>query len=451
MATVRAQRLLNNIINGTTNSTALETALGTSSIRADFQQVVNERSKARLITSTTNGAAAVGQSATATTDFFESPPAVAEFGKNTSKLSQYIGPSIGGSNSLMNTFTSNNGNLTAAANIQVLGGPIHTSIFAKNYASRFLSGTTTSVAWNLPSVTNVSPFNASPRFWGANGLTIMFSFQGASFQNAQAVSISTDGGLTFPTRQPIDASNASAVRDLSYGNNLWVACGDSSNLYTSPNGTTWTKITGIGGQHDKVRYANGRWILLGQSQNYYSTDGITWTLATGSTSGQAFYDLQYVGNNTWLACYNSVNVLRSVNNGNSWTTVSTGNTNFSIASDLTGNVVTGRDAGSYTYSTNYGQSWTTGTQLNGLNGGLSTYGAIYYGGNFIFANQSASQLSYLRTVGGTSFSMTPNSALGVNPVPFLGTLSDPSQLRVVDGRLFSSVNTSTFYVGNAGQ
>ena len=162
MATVRAQRLLNNIIDGTTNATALETALGTSSTRADFQQVVNERSKARLISSTTNGAAAVGQSLTATTDFLESPFAASEFSKNPAKLSSYFGPNVSSSDLLMDVFTSNNSNLVAATRYRALGAPIYTSTFAKNYASRFLSGITSSVAWHMPSLSNISFSANSP-------------------------------------------------------------------------------------------------------------------------------------------------------------------------------------------------------------------------------------------------------------------------------------------------
>lgn len=453
MATVRAQRLLNNIIDGTTNATALETALGTSSTRADFQQVVNERSKARLIAATTNGAAAVGQSLTAATDFLESLSAAAEFGKNPTKLSSYFGPNVSSSDLLMDVFTNSNSNLVTATRYRTLGAPIYTSTFAKNYASRFLSGITSSVAWNMPSLSNISQGSSSgPRFWGANGLNIMVSVQGLAFSSSNSISFSTNGGLSYSTVQ-IDATNTDAIRDVSYGNGLWIVCGDNGGLYSSANGTTWTKINGVSGQHDKARYANGRWILLGQTTRFYSTNGVTWTAGTGSTPGTSMYDLQYVGNNTWIAIYNSGNILRSTDNGNSWTTVSPGGgTNYALASDLSGNVVLGNVAGNYRYSTNYGQTWTAGGVPSGISTSFNIYGIIYYGGNFIFASQiSGNQLSYLRTVGGTTFSMTPNASLGINPVPSLGSLSDPSMLRVVDGRIFKSEGTTTFYVTYAGQ
>ena len=143
MATIRAQRLLNNIINGTTNSTALETALATSSVRADFQQIINERSRARTIFATDNGAAAVGQSVTAVRDFLDSRIITAEYAKNTTKMNNYIGPTIASSNALMGTFTNSTSNLSIAANTKAVGGPIYTSSFVGNYSSKFLSGITT--------------------------------------------------------------------------------------------------------------------------------------------------------------------------------------------------------------------------------------------------------------------------------------------------------------------
>jgi len=450
MATVRAQRLLNNITDGTTNSTALETALGTSSIRSDFQQIVNERSKARLILAVTNSASSVGQSLTATEDFLSSAYALKEFALNPSKIGQYFGPSIAASNSLMNIFTGNSGNLLAATNNRLLGSNIYTSSFSKNYASRFITGAGATSAWNLPVMTKISTISTgNTRPCAINGSTIIWSFDGTPYNNSNVLQISTDGGLTS-SFQKIDAGNSQSIRDLSYGNGLYIACGDASTLYRSTDGTTWTAAI-LSGNHSKVRYANGRWILMGQSTAYYSTDGISWSVATGSTPGSPSLDLQYIGNDTWICVYNSTNILRSTNNGASWSVVGAGATNYCLASDNAGNVVVGSTSGEYRYSTNYGASWSSGGVLNGLNSAYIVYGAAFYGGTFIFNQNTVSNMSYLRTVGGTSYQLSVGVAAGINPVPSLGAVNAASNLRVIDGRLTTSIDPNNFYVNYVGQ
>lgn len=450
MATVRAQRLLNNIIDGTTNGTALQTALGTSSIRADFQQVVNERSKARMIAATDNGATTVGQSATALLDLLESPTGNNEFSKNPTKFNQYIGPTIGASNALMNAYTNSTANLTSASSNRAVGAPIFTSSFAGNYSSRFIVNATT---WNLPAMPNASPVSSggNKRSLAGNGSTLVYCHRTVTFTSSTAVYTSTNGGDSW-TGYQVHPSLTGDTTSVTYGAGLFVLVGSNGRCFTSPNGVTWTSRTsGTSSDLWQVKYANGRFVAVGNNVVIYSTDGITWTTASGSAAA-TFYGLEYVGNNTWIAIWNSTNILRSTDNGNSWSTVGTGVTNLSIATDGNGKVVIGTTSANMAYSSNYGASWGT----NAIGGSLSTswpvWGVAYYGGNFLFAQQAVGNIAYSRQSLPTSgFVLTGSGSGGVNPVPSFGPLAVENGLFVVDGRLCSDSSASTFSVMYKGQ
>ena len=110
------------------------------------------------------------------------------------------------------------------------------------------------------------------------------------------------------------------LSDVTYGQSLYVAVGQSSTILTSPDGVTWTSrsspvtINVI----DDVAFANGVFVAVGLSSSpiIYSTDGITWSAGSGTSTG-AVKGVAY-GNSKWVAVASGA-VYISTNNGVSWT------------------------------------------------------------------------------------------------------------------------------------
>ena len=77
------------------------------------------------------------------------------------------------------------------------------------------------------------------------------------------------------------------VRDVAYGNGLYVAVGsNSSSAYvgaTSPNGVTWTARAVSAGE--SVAFGNGGFVAVGTNVAASSPDGVTWTVRTIAAAG----------------------------------------------------------------------------------------------------------------------------------------------------------------------
>jgi LPXTG-motif cell wall-anchored protein len=136
---------------------------------------------------------------------------------------------------------------------------------------------------------------------------------------------------------------------VTFGEGLFVAVGEGNNdslAMTSPDGITWTRhVTNPTHQRlwSNVEYANGNFVAVAMRNNnsantdvMTSPDGITWTLRTtpeftnctpSSTARcNQFWGLAY-GNGAWVAVGTvnsngaSFNVMRSTDNGSTWTYV----------------------------------------------------------------------------------------------------------------------------------
>jgi hypothetical protein len=93
-----------------------------------------------------------------------------------------------------------------------------------------------------------------------------------------------------------------SINSITFGNNLYVAAGDSGRLNTSTDAIVWSLRTSGFGSNSivGVKYG-GNYIIVGSSAGLIasSTDAITWTLRTVNTT-QAIRSLRY-GNNTYVA------------------------------------------------------------------------------------------------------------------------------------------------------
>jgi hypothetical protein len=126
---------------------------------------------------------------------------------------------------------------------------------------------------------------------------------------------------------------------VAYGNGLWVAVGQAIGgndidgiIGVSTDGINWTtqRITQAA-YLQGVAYGNGLWVAVGFgysgtssfSCTVTSTDGINWTTQSFSSMGRR---IAY-GNNLWITV-RSMNgyILKSANNGTSWTPIQLGGT-----------------------------------------------------------------------------------------------------------------------------
>lgn len=190
------------------------------------------------------------------------------------------------------------------------------------------------------------------------------------------------------------------------GSNLYVAAGNSGQLYTSPNGITWTSRTSGFGSNDiyKVLYANSLWVAVGIGGTITtSTDGITWTARTsGFAAGLNIHDVHYA-NSLFVAVgeggglTNTGGVTYS-SDGITWTR-STGTSALNVAT-YTGVIYNGsywivsansNSGSNYMYSTTPSGTWSQGS-IGGFSGSVSCAGVWWDGTRTIFARTSGTYL-----------------------------------------------------------
>jgi len=436
MATVRAQRLLNNVVNGTTNSTALQTALGTASTRADWQQVIAERGKARVIASTTNGANAVGGSVLAAEDYMLSVVGPQEMLRNPTRFnSSSIGATVAASDSLMNTWT-NNTTLLATSQQAILGRDIYTSSFAPTYSRRIVNASANGAAsWDvwapaLSAAPAFSSINMTDFAMNDDGSILLYLGVGLA-GSAACLRRSTNRGASFGAATVVNAGwSSSSVRAMDFGAGVFVIVGDGGNIWSSTDGITWTQRTsGTTNALTRVRFDNGVFIAAGGSNILRSSDGITWTSVGTSLPGGTCQCLSFVGNNSWVAGFSTgSNFLQSVDNGLSFSTrsIAGGYTSvISVAGNGTGFVLAGHNLGTVSYSLNYGASWTNIGSVTGLSANTSV---VFYAGVF-----------WIRSSGNA------NTVVSINPVPI--SASSAVDFVTTDGVYF----TRNGYDMTAGQ
>lgn len=126
---------------------------------------------------------------------------------------------------------------------------------------------------------------------------------------------SSTNGTTWTSRT--SGFGANAINDVFFGNSLWVAVGVNGTITTSTDGTTWTARTSNMSTNaiNAVIYANSLWVAVGEGGGTtntggitYSTDGLTWTRKSQSlTVGTSYNDVIWNGTNWIVGAANSTN------------------------------------------------------------------------------------------------------------------------------------------------
>ncbi len=104
---------------------------------------------------------------------------------------------------------------------------------------------------------------------------------------------------------------------VAYGNNMFLAIGETGDIWKSDDGISWTKSASLNSGCRSITFGNG-WFMVASVPGsiYRSTNGVNWT---GSYPGSNtnIKSIHY-GNSKWVAVGNKI--LTSTNDGASWTT-----------------------------------------------------------------------------------------------------------------------------------
>ena len=243
-----------------------------------------------------------------------------------------------------------------------------------------------------------------------------FLFGWLSLQGALKV-LAADPLETWELRNPLPTPNP--IRDIAYGNGLWVGVGDSGTVITSPDdGTTWALqnagVTNASVWFSGIVFTNNLFVAVGSSGLVAtSPNGTNWTLRTAGNFNNKWNAITYgggryvaVGQDT--ATLGTNNVAVSVD-GTNWTTHASGLSGYFADVTYAQGVFVGVGAalaysGGAVYTSVNGSNWT----LRVTNFYANFSGVTYGNGKFVAVGNTGTALSS----DGTSWMLVTNSSAG---------------------------------------
>jgi hypothetical protein len=218
---------------------------------------------------------------------------------------------------------------------------------------RSTTGDLTTFTTDIPAGDSLNDISYNPTLnnyiVGGNNNRLLFSTDSISWttidaefgsSNINNVQIAGDNDLPIGSIWTTQTSNfdATRIRSVAYGNNLWIAGGYTGQVRTSTDGTTWTTQTSNFGTTIifSVAYGNSLWIAGGYTgQLRTSTDGTTWTTQTSNFGTTIIFSVAY-GNSLWIAG-GDTGTLHTSTDGVTWTTQTSNFGNTLIRSVAYGN------------------------------------------------------------------------------------------------------------------
>ena len=165
------------------------------------------------------------------------------------------------------------------------------------------------------------------------------------FETAAATSAPVSG---LELAENANVSVGASIAGVSYGAGLFVAdvVGASGNVYTSPDGITWTARAMPSSAVWRVAFGNGIFIacVQGATTTAKSTDGITWSSGGSLPAAASSYAVPIYAGGAWIVD-TSGGAIGTSSNGTSW---------------ASGSLPTGRGAGRSIGSGTAAIYWTSG-------------------------------------------------------------------------------------------
>jgi len=220
-------------------------------------------------------------------------------------------------------------------------------------------------------------------------------------------------GTTYTSRTSLPS--AALWYCAAWNGSRWVAVAQSDPAGTTTTKTAWSSdaitwnavATGTVSLNQNIVWDGTYFVVTGNSANeFYSTDGTSWTLATGAVTQQNFIHSATNGAGTTVAVAYTTggNNLKYTTNGTSWTqitigssqrlnSIAYGNSTFVVSLGATGNSV---------YTSSNGSSWTLQSGVLPATAGF----ALVYGTKFV-------AVPYGTTTGGYSTNGTSWTSMTV--------------------------------------
>ena len=285
------------------------------------------------------------------------------------------------------------------------------------------------------------------------------------FETAAATS-SPVSGLELAENANINVG--ASIAGVCYGAGLFVAdvVGTSSNVYTSPDGITWTARTMPSSAVWRVAFGNGAFVACSPSttKTAYSANGITWSAGGALTAAATSTAIPYCPEQDpeWLIDTTTANSMYSNDNGANW-----GGPNIASPARGAGRVMVGSGFSIYWESgTAYkkrasGGAWSISLTLP-FTPVTAFYAIIDFDGALLAGNQTAGSPIY-RTSDGSNWTNTGKvygeMACTINGVPaaFSATIGESltwhngaSMVRRSKGALLSPDYTKRIATNGSG-
>ncbi|MEX0324202.1 MAG: PKD domain-containing protein [Puniceicoccaceae bacterium] len=145
----------------------------------------------------------------------------------------------------------------------------------------------------------------------------------------------SSNGTSWTERYDSDSGSGSnfRLRDIAYGNGIYIAVGDDGTIIRSTNSTSWSPATsGTTEDLDSVAYGDGVFVIASSASGggpaivLTSADGLTWTDYSSGvdlSTWKGFYDIEYC-NDRFLASGWYARIMYSHDQGQTFTTFMTG-------------------------------------------------------------------------------------------------------------------------------
>ena len=161
--------------------------------------------------------------------------------------------------------------------------------------------------------------------WEEKTWALRQNIEGVAYGDSKFVIVS-DGSNSEPGTSSdgntwLANGNVYEMRDIIFGNNLFVGVGDAGSVYYTNNGLNFTNGTSNTSNHlYGITYGNSKYVAVGYNITTHSTDGSSWTISEPSVLNRNIYSVAY-GDSKFIAVGDRV-VMTSTD-GISWATKST--------------------------------------------------------------------------------------------------------------------------------